>query len=128
MTAFDRAWGMVRKSTPLQEEIENQKELGMEVNVKTGDVSHPDMSQALYNLYDYYDQDTGEKIEKSEFNKAWGVVKGDMDAKIARFIKNTSNSGTPYDDYEFDGKVLKVFYKDNVEKYTLDDLKEAGVL
>ena len=25
MTAFDRAWGMVRKSTPLQEEIENQK-------------------------------------------------------------------------------------------------------
>jgi len=62
------------------------------------------------------------------FDKAWGVVKSDMDAKIARFIKNTSNSGTPYDDYEFDGKVLKVFYGDNVEKYTLDDLKEAGVL
>jgi len=66
--------------------------------------------------------------EMTAFDKAWGVVKSDMDAKIARFIKNTSNSGTPYDDYEFDGKVLKVFYGDNVEKYTLDDLKEAGVL
>ena len=68
------------------------------------------------------------------FNKAWGVVKSDMDAKIARFIKNTSNSGTPYDDYEFDGKTLKVYYTDeeadwmDVETYTLNDLEEAGVL
>jgi hypothetical protein len=62
------------------------------------------------------------------FGKAWGIVKSDVDAKIARFLRNTSNSGTPYDDYEFDGKVLTVFLGDNVEKYTLDDLKEAGVL
>lgn len=62
MNSFDKAWDMVRKSTPLHEEIEKQKELGMEVNLKTGDVSHPDMAHALYNLYDYYDQDTGEKI------------------------------------------------------------------
>ena len=48
--------------------------------------------------------------------------------RIVRFIKNTSNSGTPYDDFEFDGKTLKVYYKDNVEEYTLNDLKEAGVL
>lgn len=65
MTAFDMALGLIRKSTPLQEEIENQKELGMEVNVETGDVQNPDMGHALYNLYDHYDRDTGEKIEKS---------------------------------------------------------------
>ena len=68
-------------------------------------------------------------IKTLAFDKAWDVVKDDdMDAKIARFIKNTSNSGTPYDDYDFDGKTLKVYYKDNVETYTLNDLEEAGVL
>lgn len=80
------------KSTPLQEEIEDQKELGMEVDVETGDVHNPDMSQALYNLYDYYDQDTGEKIEKSEFDKAWGVVKASPCCDRPRLIERQDGS------------------------------------
>ena len=57
--------------SPLYSEIDDQRDEGMMVNVETGDVQNPDMGHALYNLYDHYDRDTGEKIEKS-----WGMVKG----------------------------------------------------
>ena len=65
--------------SPLYLEMDNLRDEGMMVNVETGDVHNPDMAHALYNLYDYYDKDTGEKIEKSMtiLDKAWGVVKSD---------------------------------------------------
>lgn len=67
-----------------------------------------------------------EKDRKS-FEKAWSVVKND-DTKLARWLRNTANAGTPYDDYDWDGKVLTVYSGDDVERYTLADLKEAGAL
>ena len=70
MTAFDKAWGVVKgdehrklpshlHDTPLHEEGLEQLSRGMTVDWGDGNVNHPDMSQALYNLYDHYDMDTG---------------------------------------------------------------------
>ena len=50
------------------------------------------------------------------------------DTKLARWLRNTANAGTPYDDFDWDGKVLTVYSGDDVERYTLADLKEAGAL
>ena len=73
------------------------------------------------------DEDDGWREETEMRRKNREIAKSD-DAKIARWLKNTSNAGTPYDDYDWDGKVLTVYSGDNVERYTLADLREAGAL
>lgn len=50
--------------TPLHEEGLHQLSRGMTVDWGDGNVNHPDMSIALYNLYDHYDMETGQPIER----------------------------------------------------------------
>ena len=50
--------------TPLHDEGLDQIARGMVVDWNDGNVNHPDMSQALYNLYDHYDSETGQPISK----------------------------------------------------------------
>ena len=44
---------------------------------------------------------------------------------IDRWMKETSNSGSPYDDYYWDGELLTVFYEDQIERYTLEEIKKS---
>ena len=50
--------------TPLHEEGVQQLYRGLSVNWNDGAVNHPDMSIALYNLYDHYDGETGERLDE----------------------------------------------------------------
>ena len=48
--------------TPLHDEGLEQLYRGMTVDWHDGNLNNPDMSMAIYNLYDYYDSDTGQEI------------------------------------------------------------------
>ena len=68
--------------TPLHDEVEQQLSRGLYVDLNDGAVNNPMMSIALYNLYDFFDEETGQPIERPEMPPALKAIQDGLRGKL----------------------------------------------